>query len=251
MYVRGARDPTEVAPTHRASEIVHENRSPSALLERRESELPILYCDLSMPCCHTMLRRRKTGGALILHPQNVWPLWPGCALLVSVLLLAPRRTWPILIAAGFAAFALYDLQSGVPIGSVVRLLLADTVEVLTAALLVSYSFDGVPRLDSVKALAKYSLFAVILAPCAVSFLGALAWRGNYWIGWRVSLFSEAIAFLTLTPAILGWASIGPAWAQKSRAYYLEAAALIVTLVLVGYFILLPREIAPHQHSFIL
>ena len=181
------------------------------------------------------------GGALILHPQNVWPLWPGCALLVSVLLLVPRRMWPILIAAGFAAFALYDLQSGVPLGSVVRLLLADTVEVLTAALLVSYSFDGVPRLDSVKALAKYSFFAVILAPCAVSFLGALAWRGNYWIGWRVSLFSEAIAFLTLTPAILGWASIGPAWAQKSRAYFLEAAALTVTLVLVGYFTFVAPE----------
>ena len=183
----------------------------------------------------------RLGGALILHPQNVWPLWPGCALLVSVLLLVPRRTWPILIAAGFAAFALYDLQSGVPIGSVVRLLLADTVEVLTAALLVSYSFDGVPRLNSVEALAKYSFFAVILAPCAVSFLGALAWRGNYWIGWRVSLFSEAIAFLTLTPAILGWASIGPAWAQKSRAYFLEAAALIVTLVLVGYFTFIAPE----------
>ena len=120
----------------------------------------------------------KLGGALILHPQNVWPLWPGCALLVSVLLLAPRRIWPILIAAAFAAFALYDLQSGVPIGSVVRLLLADTVEVLTAALLVSYSFNGVPRLDNLKALAKYSLFAVILAPFAVlvSRRVCLAWR---------------------------------------------------------------------------
>ena len=178
----------------------------------------------------------KLGGALILHPQNVWPLWPGCALLVSVLLLAPRRIWPILIAAAFAAFALYDLQSGVPISSVVRLLLADTVEVLTAALLISYSFNGVPRLDNLKALAKYSLFAVILAPFAVSFLGAFAWPGDYWISWRVSLFSEAIAFLTLTPAILGWASIGPEWAHKSRAYYLEGVALLATLVLLAYLI---------------
>jgi PAS domain S-box-containing protein len=183
----------------------------------------------------------RLGGTLIVHPQDVWPLWPGCALLVSVLLLVPRRMWPILIAAAFAAFALYDLQSGVPIGSVVRLLLADTVEVLIAALFVSYSFDGVPRLDSVKALAKYSFFAVILAPFAVSFLGALAWRGNYWVAWRVSLFSEAIAFLTLTPAILGWASLGPTWAQRSRAYYLEAAALIVTLVLLGYLTFVAPE----------
>jgi hypothetical protein len=26
----------------------------------------------------------KLGGALILHPQNVWPLWPGCAPGISV-----------------------------------------------------------------------------------------------------------------------------------------------------------------------
>jgi PAS domain S-box-containing protein len=186
----------------------------------------------------------RLGGALILRPQNVWPLWPGCALLVAVLLLAPRRIWPILIAAAFAAFAIYDLQSGVQIGSVVRLLLADTVEVLIAALLVSYSFNGVPRLDSVKALAKYSLSAVILAPFAVSFLGALAWPGDYWISWRVSLFSEAIAFLTLTPAILGWSIIGPTWRQKPRAYYLEAAALIATLSLLGYL----NFVAPERSS---
>jgi PAS domain S-box-containing protein len=176
----------------------------------------------------------RLGGALVLHPQNVWPFWPGCAFLVSVLLLVPRRIWPILIAVALGAFALYDLQEGVPVGSVLGLIVADTVEVVTAALLVTYAFEGIPRLDSVKALAKYSLFAVIIAPLAVSFLGVLAWRDNYWINWRLSFFSEAIAFLTLPPAILGWRSKGPAWAQKSRGYYLEAAALLAGLVFFGW-----------------
>src|ERR1700693_2217983 len=41
----------------------------------------------------------RLGGALVLYPQNVWPLWPGCALIVSILLLVPRRSWAPLIAA--------------------------------------------------------------------------------------------------------------------------------------------------------
>jgi PAS domain S-box-containing protein len=181
----------------------------------------------------------QLGGALVLHPQMLSPLWPGCAILVAVLLLTRRRIWPILIATALATFAFYDLRAGVPVGSVLRLVLADMVEIIIAASLVSYFFDGVLRLDSINALAKYSLFAVILAPVVVSFLGGLAWTGSYWMNWRVSFFSEAIAFLTLPPAIVGWASRGLPWLQKSRAYYLEAAALLAALTLFGFLIFVP------------
>jgi len=176
----------------------------------------------------------RLGGALVLYPQNVWPLWPGCALIVSVLLLVPRKSWAPLIAAAFAAFAVYDLQAGVPTSMIIRLILADAVEVVSVALLVSYSFKGVPKLDSVRALAKYSLSALIVAPVVASFLGALAWRAGYWNSWKVSFLSEAIAFLTLPPAIWGWASAGPAWVRKSRAYWLEAGALLLALILFGW-----------------
>lgn len=77
------------------------------------------------------------AGVLLSHPKTVWPLWPGCALLVSVLLLVPQKTWPSVIPAAFAAFVLCDLQAGVPISSVVWFILADTVQVLIAAFSVS------------------------------------------------------------------------------------------------------------------
>jgi signal transduction histidine kinase len=141
------------------------------------------------------------------------------------------------MAAAFGAFVLYDLQAGVPIRSTAWLILADTVEVLIAAWSLSYFFKGVPQLNSVKVLAKYSSFAVILAPFAGAFVGALATSGNYWTSWRVNFFSEALAFLTLMPALLSWASKVPAWAKKSGAYYLEAGVLIATLVLLGYITL--------------
>jgi PAS domain S-box-containing protein len=177
----------------------------------------------------------RLEGALILHPQTVWPLWPGCALLVSLLLLVPRRIWLVVIPVAFASFLLYDLQAGVSLRSIVWFIAADTVQVLIAALFLSYFFDGVPRLNGVNALAKYLLFAVIVAPSTAAFISARGIQSNYWDGWKTCFFSEALAFLTLTPAILSWVSHGRAWLRKSRVYHLEAAALLIGLALLSYY----------------
>jgi signal transduction histidine kinase len=77
---------------------------------------------------------------------------------------------------------------------------------------------------------------VFLAPFIGAFFGALSTRNDYWASWKVAFFSEAIGFLTLMPAILGWAREIPAGAQKPRAYYLEATSLIAALIFLGYFI---------------
>src|SRR5215475_8490375 len=73
----------------------------------------------------------ELGGLLVLRPQMIWPLWPGCAFLVAVLLLVPRKTWPIFLTAGLAGFILYDLQTGLAIRFFALLILADVVEILT------------------------------------------------------------------------------------------------------------------------
>jgi PAS domain S-box-containing protein len=138
------------------------------------------------------------------------------------------------MAAALAAFFHYDIQTGSTVRLSALFILYDTAEVLTAALCLSYAFGGTPRLNSVRALAKFSLFAVILAPLLRAFFVAVETEGNYWVNWRISFFSEAIVYLTLMPAILGWFSKGPAPDRKSPAYYLEAAALIVGLVVFGY-----------------
>ncbi len=175
----------------------------------------------------------RVGGDLIVRPQMVSPLWLGNVLLASVLMLVPRRFWPVLLPAGVAGFFLFDLQAGEPIRSLVSFMLSTTAEVLTAVWCLSSAFDGVPRLNSVKALAKYAFYAVFLAPCVGAFFGAFATSGHYWASWKVAYFSEAIGFLTLMPAILGWAREIPTWANKPRAHYLEAAVLLAALVIFG------------------
>jgi PAS domain S-box-containing protein len=173
----------------------------------------------------------RLGEALVLRPEMIWALWPGCALLVAVLLLSPRKIWPILLIAGLSGFALYDVQEHLPIRAIALLLASDAIEILVAAVGVSYVFRGVPCLNSVRSLAKYSFFAVIVAPIVASSIAASAFERN---SWQISVLAEALALLTLTPAILGWLRI-VASREKSKAYYLEAAAMCVGLATVAGF----------------
>jgi PAS domain S-box-containing protein len=174
----------------------------------------------------------KLGGALVLRPEMIWPVWPGCAFLVAVLLLTPRKLWPVLLIAGLAAFALYDAQEHLPIRATTWLLVADSIEILIASVGVSYVFGGVPRLNSLESLAKYSLFAVILAPISVASAAAVALEGD---SWWVGFFTEALGLLTLTPAILGLADIAQTRVKTSKMHYLEAASVCIGLATVSYF----------------
>jgi PAS domain S-box-containing protein len=187
----------------------------------------------------------ELGGGLVLRPQMVWPVWPGCAILVAVLLSMPRKMWPILIAAGLAGFGIYDLQVGLTFRSIATLLLADTVEILIIALGVSYSLGDPPQLNSIRSLARYSFFAIVLAPLSSAFIATSAFAADYWIRWRIGFFTEALALLTLTPAILGWVNARREWTPKSRTFYVEAATLIAGLTLLGYIAFVaPVSISP-------
>jgi PAS domain S-box-containing protein len=175
-------------------------------------------------------------GLLVSNPQTVWPLWPGCAILVAGLVLVRVKVWPVVICGSFLGFAVADLQAGVPLSSIVQFIPGNTVEVLISALGLRYCFDGVPRLNGVKALAKYSFFAIVLAPLAAAFLSAQGVTREYWAGWRIVFLSEVLAFVTVTPALLSWVSEGRALMRRSRAHRLEGLILIAGLVLVSYIV---------------
>jgi PAS domain S-box-containing protein len=181
------------------------------------------------------------GGILIINdPQTLWPLWPGCAVLVAFLLLCPRRIWLFLVPAGLIGFILYDLQAGVPIRSIAWLVVADVAEIFVTAEGLHRLFHGAPNFDSLRAFAKYCLVTVILGPVAASSIGLRALSGDPWISWRSNVLSEGLAFLTVTPAILSLVRSVPLWKRASRAYKLEAAALILGLVLASYALFVAR-----------
>jgi PAS domain S-box-containing protein len=176
----------------------------------------------------------RLGGQLEILPQADWPYWPANVLVVALMLLVPRRQWALLLSAAIGSFIIFNVQTGMPFLSILWLAFSDVVEILTAAWGLSYFFKGVPRINSVKALTKYSLFAGILAPAIGAIFGALAAYGSYWTSWRISFFSEAIGYFTILPAILGWAGQQRGGTILSRRSYLEAAGLAAAILTLSF-----------------
>ncbi len=187
-----------------------------------------LACLVGFACYLTAV----LGGALALRPQMISPLWPGCAFLVAILLLTPQRIWPALIVSGLAGFVIHDLQDGLPIRSIILLVVSDLIEILVAAFGVKYALGQRPRLSSLASLAKYAFFAVILAPSLAACVVAAAFSYNYISSWEMSFLTEALALLSLTPAMLSWAHA--VRANKSLSYYVELGVLVAALNVVGY-----------------
>lgn len=204
----------------------------------------MIAASLMLGVCY--LAAKLSGILVISIPESPWPLWLGCAVLVAVLLRSPRKIWPILIPAGLAGFVLYDLQAGVSIRSIACLILADIGEILVAAWGVSYFMHGLPRLDSLKAFAKYTFVTVILGPLVACLIGIEVLHGDRWINFRIAFVSEGLAFLTVAPAILGWVERFRTWRLTARVYYLEAAVLITALISLSYvmFVALATNASP-------
>ena len=232
-FVRDQPKPPTSLDFHRRCAITNESgRASWATAYQHPLLRLVVQACLVTALCNVVAR---LGGTLIVRSQLVSPLWLGNVVLVSVLLFLRQKAWPVHLVAGLLGFFLFDLQTGVPIRSGIWLMLSNAVEVGVAVLCLRNYFQGTPRLNSIKALARYSFCVVFLAPFVGAFFGALSSRTGYWTIWKIAFFSEALGFLTLMPAILGWAKEIPVWAQKPRGYHLEAIALLLAVVILGYF----------------
>ncbi len=130
--------------------------------------------------------------------------------------------------------ALADLNNGVPIRFEIWITLGNLAETLVATLGISFLFEGAPDLSTLKALSRYMVFAVILVPFGSALLGAIGSApGGYVLQWRLWFFADALAFLTVLPAILTWVREEREWSRKSHNY-LEFAAQMTLLVFFGY-----------------
>jgi PAS domain S-box-containing protein len=130
--------------------------------------------------------------------------------------------------------AVGDLENGVPIGFEIWITLGNLAEVLVATLGIRWLLKGGTDLSTFKALAKYLVFATLLVPFVSALVGAIGSApGGYLLQWRIWFFADALAFLTVAPAILTWTREGREWSRKPQNY-LEFAALMSALIFFGY-----------------
>ena len=186
----------------------------------------------------------QVGLALTFAPNPVSVLWPPNAIVLAALLLTPPRTWPLLIAAVFPAHLLAETLLGVPLAMSLCWFVSNVAEALLGAALTLRYLGETPRFDRVRDLSIFLLAAVLIAPVLSSFLDAgfvalVGWRYNddYWHVWRMRLFSNSLATLTLVPPIVIWCRRGfKRIRQTTLREYIETGALLACICIVSILV---------------
>src|SRR5207247_892501 len=78
----------------------------------------------------------KIGFALKLHPYPISTLWPPNSILLAELLLAPTRSWLILLLAALPAHVAIQLSNGVPVPMLLGWFVSNCSEALIGAVCV-------------------------------------------------------------------------------------------------------------------
>ncbi len=185
----------------------------------------------------------KIGFALTFQPHPVSTLWPPNSILLAALLLAPKRWWWFLLLAALPAHLMVELNSGVPLPMILCWFISNCCEALLGAFFLRRLTNGPIRFDSSRAVAVF-MVAAVLAAFLSSFVDAgfvifNRWgHGTYWQIWRMRFFSNVLAVLTLVPFIVMWISEGfPPLRRLSAARYIEAALLLVGLLVISILVL--------------
>src|SRR5258707_2977062 len=153
----------------------------------------------------------RVGFALTPTGQPNSVFWPPNAILLAVLLLAPRRIWWAFLVAVIPAHFLAQLQAGVPAWTAAAWLTSNTSEALIGAFCIGQFVRPTRVFDTVRGLFIFVLFGVLIAPFATSFLDAAGvvltgWGRGYLLLGAGRFWTNALAELTIVPVIVLCAS---------------------------------------------
>jgi two-component system sensor kinase FixL len=185
----------------------------------------------------------QLGLALTFAPNPVSTLWPPNAIVLAALLLTPPRTWPLLLAAVFPAHVIAETLLGVPLTMSLCWFVSNVCEALIGAGIILKYLGAAPRFDRVRDLSVFVFAGVLIGPLLSSFLDAgfvalVGWRyTDYWQIWRMRLFSNSLAALTLVPLIVIWCKKGIRPVRAAALpEYVETGALLVCISVVSVLV---------------
>lgn len=177
------------------------------------------------------------GYALSLGPSVGGTFWPPAGISLAVLLAAPRRRWPLLLAAGVLANYVSDLLHGQTLPAAAGFAVANLSEPLLGAVLLQRVLGPVKftRVADVVALALVAVFVSAPFAAAIGAFAAEHFTENppgFVIGWTTWWVGDAVGALVLAPAafrlIADWRR---ASAVRARSW-LEAIAFVLVLAAI-------------------
>lgn len=176
------------------------------------------------------------GFALTSEHAAVALLWPPNALLLAALLLSPKRTWPVLVAATLPAHVLAEMSVEVPLSMMLCWFVSNVAEALIGAFAIRGYLGRPPQFDRFRDLVVFLIGAPLLGTFVSSFLdagfvAAIGWRyTDFWTVWQTRLLSNVLATLTLVPLIVNLAQTGGRLTRQHGARdIVETAVLLIGL----------------------
>jgi PAS domain S-box-containing protein len=154
----------------------------------------------------------RIGVAFRPNSEAISMLWPPNAVLFGALLLAPIEWWPALVVATLPVHVFVEVRGEVPLGMALLWYVSNSAEALVGAACIRYLVPRPVRFDSFKRVLIFVGFGALLAPFLTSFLdvgfvrlyGWNSTNSDYWTMWRGRFFSNALAILTIVPAVVPW-----------------------------------------------
>ncbi|MCP5068824.1 MAG: response regulator [bacterium] len=180
----------------------------------------------------------KLGWALSLPPDHIATFWPPNAFVLAALLLTQRRRWWIWFLAMAPAYLAGALQNDYSVQRTLIFFAANCTEILLAGTALRLSLGSRIKLDRLRDMVQFLLWAVLIAPAISASMASLVTISDPevspWLAWRVWFLGDALAHLALTPVLILWIDFGLGRVRDVKfARLTEASALGLSLLVVG------------------
>lgn len=183
----------------------------------------------------------RMGFALTFLPHPVSVMWPPNAIVLAILLVIPVRGWWVVFLMTLPAHLAVEAQSGVPVPMVLCWFVSNSCESLIGAATTRFFLGNRVRFDRLRDIVIFLFCGALFAAFVSSFLdaGFVAlnhWGGDsYWQVWRMRVFSNLFASVTIVPVIIAWKEGGLGSLRLSAVRAAEAVSLMAGLVGVIFF----------------
>ena len=139
-------------------------------------------------------------------PEYPSPLWFPDSVLLCALLISPKSTWWIYLLAPLPIRLTVAVAPDTSLWFLVAVFINDSLKSLLAAFLLRRKSDEAPWFHSVRGFLIYLAVAVALAPALSAVAGAATRMAfglapDFWLAWRQWFLGNALANLSLTPAL--------------------------------------------------
>jgi signal transduction histidine kinase len=175
--------------------------------------------------------------------------WPPNVILFCALLVVPRRSWWLYLAAAFPAHVVAEVSVGMPAPQLLVAFATNCLVVVANAWAVRRFVGGPPWFGNWHKALRYIVITAGFGPAVAALGGAFVpimgggVLADYWMFWSHWYFANALPNLTLGPVFLIWFSDQVQLDGLSRPRrYLEAGVLGVLLLAACLLVALPEAV---------